>query len=70
MRLFVKKIYMSRDKRRDKVTVTEWDEYGQGYDDNARLLVCVCGERRADGDWSDHFCPYDEYLNREREILC
>lgn len=41
--------------------VVEWDEFGQGYAaDPFRLVVCICGEIRRDGNFSDHYCVHDE----------
>ena len=39
--------------------VTEWDEFGQGYRDG-KLIACICGALSEDGDWSGHYCPYDD----------
>jgi hypothetical protein len=41
--------------------VTEWDEYGQGYNAEGKLVVCICGVRFASYlDYESHYCPYDE----------
>jgi len=47
--------------------VVDWDEYGQGYNKDGQLVLCICGEIRAYADWSDHYCPYDE--QEEEDIM-
>lgn len=43
----------------DEPLIIDWDEYGQAYDRQANLVVCVCGAHV----WKrlgEHYCPYDE----------
>jgi hypothetical protein len=49
----------------DTSDVVEWDEYGQGYDERGRCIICICGTRLTqpgslNPDGSPHYCPASE----------
>lgn len=44
---------------KDTSDVVDWDEYGQGYNADGKLIICICGQRVTPGGVG-HYCVYDD----------